>query len=73
MELVRESARQGLVRPLRAGERCHRDEAGVRSVDDARTSRRRRFDNPSVGPSHTPQGDVGRDLEDFRCHLEVVL
>jgi hypothetical protein len=47
------------------GERHQRDEVGVRPADDARAGRNRRFDDRGAGSSHAPQGDVGRDLEDF--------
>jgi hypothetical protein len=45
----------------------------VRPADEARADRRCIFDDPGAGPSHAPQVEVDRDLEDFRRQLEVVL
>jgi hypothetical protein len=77
MELVRVSARQGPERPSWgdpwAGERCRRDEAGVRPVDADRAGRRHRYDDPGAGPSHAPPTEASRVLEDFHRRLEVVL
>jgi hypothetical protein len=47
------------------GERCQRDEAGARPVDEARASQRHRFDDPGVGPLHAPQVEVDGELDDF--------
>jgi hypothetical protein len=71
------SARQGPERPPwgepRVGERCRRDEAGVRPADDDRAGRRRRYDDPGAGPSHAPPTEASGVLEDFHRRLEVVL
>jgi len=45
----------------------------TRPTNEVGANSRHRFDDPGAGPSHAPQGDVGRDLEDFRRQLEVVL
>jgi hypothetical protein len=77
VELRRASARQELERPSwrgpRVGERHRREDIAVRPADPERAARRRRFDDPSVGPSHAPPTDAEVDFDDIRRRLEAVL
>jgi hypothetical protein len=45
----------------------------VRPADPEREVRKRRFDDPCVGPSHAPLTDARADFEDIRHCLEAVL
>jgi hypothetical protein len=45
----------------------------VRPTGDERVARRCRFDEPGVGPSHSPLAKAGGEFEDILYHLEVVL
>jgi hypothetical protein len=58
---------------LPCGERHRRDEAAGRPAKPERAERRRRFDNPGVGPSHAPPTAAGVDFDDIRRRLETVL
>jgi hypothetical protein len=77
VELLRASAHQEMGRPPRGGphegKRCQREDVEVRLVEHERVARRRRFDDPGVGPSHDPLADTRGDFEDIRRRLEVVL
>jgi hypothetical protein len=72
VELQRVSARQELER-LPRGERRRHEDVMVRPAEPERAARRRRFDDPGAGPSHTPLATTGVDFEDIRCCLEAVL
>jgi hypothetical protein len=63
---------RALGRPPR-GDRCQCEDAMVRPTELERAARRRRFDDPSVGPSHAPVAATGADFEDIRRRLETVL
>jgi hypothetical protein len=55
------------------GERRRQDETTGRPAGPEREARRRRFDDPGVGPSHAPMVATGVDFDDI-CHcLETVL
>jgi hypothetical protein len=45
----------------------------VRPAGKERAARRRRFDDPGVGPSHAPPAGAGGYFEDVHHRLEVVL
>jgi hypothetical protein len=72
VELYRASMQRQPERLLR-GERPGRDEAVGRPAEPERAVRRRRFDDPGVGPSHAPPTAAGVDFDDIRRHLETVL
>jgi hypothetical protein len=76
-EMVRVVAHQGLVRPSRGeprvGERRRREDVEARPVDEERATRRHRFDDLGVGPSHAPLAEAKGEFEDIRHLLEAVL
>jgi hypothetical protein len=55
------------------GERRRRDEAAGRPPEPERLARRCRFDDPGVGPSHTPLAAAEVDFDDIHRRLEMVL
>jgi hypothetical protein len=72
VEWQRASVQRELER-LPRGERRRRDEAAGRPVEPERVARRRRFDDPSAGPSHAPLATARVDFDDIRHRLETVL
>jgi hypothetical protein len=57
----------------RVGERRQHEDVEARLADPERATRRHRFDDPGVGPSHAPSVDVGANFEDIHRRLEAVL
>ena len=45
----------------------------MRPSGDERETKRRRFDDPSAGPSHAPLAEAGGNFEDIRRCSEVLL
>jgi hypothetical protein len=72
VEMQRVPAHRELER-LPQGERRRWEDATGRPAELEREARRRRFDDPSAGPSHAPPAAVGVDFDDIRRHLEMVL
>jgi hypothetical protein len=44
-----------------------------RPAEPKRAARRRWYDDPGAGPSHTPSAVAGVNFDDIRHHLETVL
>jgi hypothetical protein len=70
--MQRVSAHRELERLLH-GERCRQEDAAGKPAEPERAARRRRFDDPSAGPSQAPPTAVGVDFDDIRYLLEMVL
>jgi hypothetical protein len=66
------SARREPERRLQ-GERRQREDVAERPAEPERAARRRWFDDPGAGPSHTPPAAAGVDFDDIRRRLETVL
>ena len=72
VEMQRASAHLGLERRPQ-GERHRRENVIEQPAEPERAARRRRFDDPGAGPSHTPPTVAGVEFDDIHRHLEMVL
>jgi hypothetical protein len=64
---------QRVSKRLPRGERRRHEDVIVQPAKPERETRRHRFDDPGVGPSHAPLTAARVDYEDIRHHLGSVL
>jgi hypothetical protein len=72
LEMQRVSAQRESERLLH-GERRRQDDVAGQPAEPERAVKRRRFDDPGAGSSHTSSAVVRVDFDDIRHHLETLL